>query len=102
RDGGQAGPSAGGHGAPEPGPTVPPRLVQAEREVVKAALQLPEVVGKQFDELGDIAFLTALHRQLQLAIAAAGGAAAATSGPSWPAAVAAQLPPESEARAAVN
>jgi DNA primase len=107
RDGVQAGPGAGGQsqGAPDPGqagPAVPPRLVQAEREVVKAALQLPEVVGKQFDELGEMAFLAALHRQLQLAIAAAGGAAAATSGPSWPAAVAAQLPPESEARAAVN
>ena len=108
RDGqGQVGPGAGGQsqGAPDPGqagPAVPPRLVQAEREVVKAALQLPEVVGKQFDELGGMAFLTALYRQLQLAIAAAGGAAAATSGPNWPAAVAAQLPPESEARAAVN
>jgi len=91
-----------GAGQPGAGPAVPARLVQAEREVVKAALQLPDVVGKQFDELGEIAFLTALHRQLQLAIAAAGGAAAATAGPSWPAAVAAQLPPDSEARAAVN
>jgi DNA primase len=81
---------------------VPARLVQVEREVVKAALQLPDMVGKQFDELGEMAFLTALHRQLQQAVAAAGGAAAATPGPSWPAAVAAQLPAESEARAAVN
>jgi DNA primase len=88
--------------ATQAGPALPARLMQAEREVVKAALQLPDVVGKQFDELGEIAFLTALHRQLQLAIAAAGGAAAATAGPSWPAAVAAQLPPDSEARAAVN
>jgi len=83
-------------------PGVHPRLVQAEREVIKAALQVPDVVGKAFDELGLMAFLVAVHQQLQLAIAAAGGAAAATAGPSWPAAVAAQLPEGSEARSAVN
>ncbi|HTZ43811.1 MAG TPA: DNA primase [Jatrophihabitans sp.] len=89
---------------PEPAlsPAVPPRLAQAEREVIKAALQLPDVVGKQFDELGELAFLVAVHRQLQLAVAAAGGAAAATGGPAWPAAVADRLPPDSEARASVN
>ena len=96
-------PHSGPSAAPPDQPAgVPPRLAQVEREAVKAALQLPDVIGKQFDELGDLAFLTALHRQLQLAVAAAGGAAAATPGPGWPAAVAAQLPPESEARAAVN
>jgi DNA primase len=83
-------------------PELPPRLVQAEREVIKAALQLPDVVGKQFDELGEMAFRTPFHRQLQQAIAAAGGAAAALPGPDWPAAVAAALPPESQARAAVS
>jgi DNA primase len=103
----RAGGRSAGSGTPAqpaeaPPAGVPARLVQVEREVVKAALQLPDVVGKQFDELGEMAFLTALHRQLQQGIAAAGGAAAATPGPSWPAAVAAQLPPESEARAAVN
>jgi DNA primase len=98
-----AAPSTGDRPDGQAGPAgVPPRLVQVEREVVKAALQLPDVVGKQFDELGEMAFLTALYRQLQLAVAAAGGAAAAVPGPSWPATVAAQLPPESEARAAVN
>jgi DNA primase len=81
---------------------VPPRVVQGEREVIKAALQLPDTVGKQFDELGPLAFLVAVHQQLQSAIAAAGGAAAAQSGPSWPAKVADHLPPDSEARSAVN
>jgi DNA primase len=81
---------------------LPARLVQSEREVVKAALQLPDVVGKQFDELGELAFLAPLHRQLQQAIAAAGGAAAASPGPSWPAAVAARLPADSAAQGAVN
>ena len=102
---------AGGHPsemAPAAAPTddpaqaLPARLVQSEREVVKAALQLPDVVGKQFDELGELAFLAPLHRQLQQAIAAAGGAAAASPGPSWPAAVAARLPADSAAQAAVN
>ncbi len=88
--------------ATEQAPAVPARLVQDEREVIKAALQLPDVVGKQFDELGALAFRLGLHRQLQQAVAAAGGAAAASTGPSWPAAVAAQLPAGSEAAAMVN
>ncbi|MDQ2837655.1 MAG: DNA primase [Actinomycetota bacterium] len=81
---------------------VPPRVMQDEREVIKAALQLPDLVGKQFDELGPLAFLVAVHQQLQTAIGAAGGAAAAQTGPSWPAQVAEHLPPDSEARSAVN
>ncbi|MFL6163946.1 MAG: DNA primase [Jatrophihabitantaceae bacterium] len=113
RSGGRASrPAAGSStaadpGQPQPAPTgpaqaLPARLVQSEREVIKAALQLPDVVGKQFDELGELAFLAEPHRQLQQAIAAAGGAAAAMPGPSWPAAVAARLPPDSAAQAAVN
>jgi DNA primase len=86
----------------DPAQALPARLVQSEREVVKAALQLPDVVGKQFDELGELAFLAPLHQQLQQGIAAAGGAAAASPGPSWPAAVAARLPADSAAQAAVN
>jgi DNA primase len=81
---------------------VAPRIAQAEREVVKAALQLPAVVGTHFDELGSGAFLVALHQQLQTAIESAGGAAGAETGPAWVEKVAAHLPPESEARAAVN
>jgi DNA primase len=81
---------------------VSPRVAQHEREVIKAALQLPDTVGKQFDELGAGAFLVAVHQQLQAAIAAAGGAAAASTGPSWVQLVAEHLPPDSEARGAVN
>ncbi|MDQ1745097.1 MAG: primase [Pseudonocardiales bacterium] len=83
-------------------PGVPPKVGQAEREVIKAALQLPEVVAEQFDQLGPQAFLTAVHQQLQAAIAAAGGAAAGRTGPVWVERVAEHLPPGSEARAAVN
>jgi DNA primase len=83
-------------------PGVPPRVGQAEREVIKAALQLPEVVAEQFDQLGPQAFLTAVHQQLQAAIAAAGGAVAGRTGPVWVERVSEHLPPGSEARAAVN
>jgi len=93
---------------PAPAPTepaaeqVPARVAQTEREVVKAALQLPDVVGKQFDELGELAFAVPAHRQLQQAIQAAGGAASASPGPSWPAAVADRLPADSPVRVSVN
>ncbi len=83
-------------------PGVPPKVGQAEREVIKAALQLPEVVAEQFDLLGPQAFLTAVYQQLQAAVAAAGGAAAGRTGPAWVERVAEHLPPESEARTAVN
>ncbi|HEV2887850.1 MAG TPA: DNA primase [Jatrophihabitans sp.] len=81
---------------------VPPKVGQAEREVIKAALQLPDVVAEQFDQLGPMAFMTAVHQQLQAAIAAAGGAASGRTGPAWVERVAEHLPPGSEARAAVN
>ncbi|HEX8768380.1 MAG TPA: DNA primase [Jatrophihabitans sp.] len=93
-------PAAPGQAGAVPG--VSPKVGQAEREVIKAALQLPEVVAEQFDQLGPQAFLTAVHQQLQTAIAAAGGAAAGRTGPAWVERVAEHLPPGSEARAAVN
>ncbi|MDQ1721729.1 MAG: primase, partial [Pseudonocardiales bacterium] len=62
----------------------------------------PDVVAEQFDQLGPLAFLTAVHQQLQIAIAAAGGAAAGRTGPAWVERVSEHLPPGSEARAAVN
>jgi DNA primase len=78
------------------------KVAQTEREVLKAVLQLPQVIGAQFDTLGADAFLIAVHQQLHAAISAAGGASDAVAGPGWVQAVMAHLPPESEARAAVN
>jgi DNA primase len=95
-------PTVAAAGGPPADDGVPAQVATTEREVIKAALQLPDAVGKQFDELGPSAFLLAVHQQLQAAIAAAGGATGAQSGPGWPAAVAEQLPPESQARLAVN
>ncbi|MDP9094795.1 MAG: DNA primase [Actinomycetota bacterium] len=58
-------------------------VASVEREVLKVALQLPAVAGPQFDALTEDAFLLPAHRSLRGAIAAAGGTAAAVSGPAW-------------------
>jgi DNA primase len=81
---------------------VPPRLAHLEREVLKAVLQYPATVGTQFDVLGPIAFQVALHRQLQQAIASAGGATSETAGPAWLDRIAEHLPPDAEARTSLN
>jgi DNA primase len=62
-------------------------VVNVEREALKVALQLPAVAGPQFDTLAAEAFLLPAHRKLRLAIASAGGTAAAVTGPAWTAAV---------------
>jgi DNA primase len=62
-------------------------VASVEREVLKVALQLPAVAGPQFDALPDDAFLVDAHQRLRGAIAAAGGTAAAVSGPAWTSAV---------------
>jgi DNA primase len=62
-------------------------VVSVEREVLKVALQLPAVAGPQFDALEPDAFLVPAHRSLREAIAGAGGASAASSGPSWMSAI---------------
>jgi DNA primase len=78
-----------------PGPTaVDDAVVSVEREVLKVALQLPAVAGPAFDALPESAFLVTAHRQVRVAIAAAGGTAAALSGPAWTAAVEEHLPAE--------
>ena len=81
---------------------VPPKLAQDEREVIKAGLQLPDIVGEPFDELRAGAFMVALHQQLYTAMAAAGGAKGNTGGAVWVQKVREHLPSESEAYAAVN
>ncbi|PZS12395.1 MAG: DNA primase [Pseudonocardiales bacterium] len=66
-------------------------VTSVEREVLKIALQLPAVAGPQFDALAEDAFLLPAHRRLRQAIAAAGGTAAAVTGPAWTSAVEAHL-----------
>jgi DNA primase len=80
---------------------VPRQVASIEREALKAVLQLPAAVAKDFDELGDQAFLVAVHGQIQQAIARSGGAAQGVTGPAWIELVSDHLPAESEARGAV-
>jgi DNA primase len=92
---------APGSAAPSPpAERVDETVVAVEREALKVALQLPAVAGPQFDELAAEAFLLPAHRELRTAIAAAGGTAAALTGPEWTARVEAHLP--EELRSGVN
>jgi DNA primase len=69
-------------------------VVRVEREVLKIALQIPAIAGPQFDALAEDAFLHPAHRSLRAAIAAAGGAATASSGPGWIEAIERQMSDE--------
>jgi DNA primase len=66
-----------------------PRL-RRQREVVKAALQVPAISGPAYDELPDEAFTHPAYTALHRAIRDAGGAAAGQDGPEWLEAVSAQ------------
>jgi DNA primase len=81
--------------APAPAEADPAKVDEAvvavEREVLKVALQLPAVAGPEFDALEPHAFLIDAHRQVRVAIAAAGGTSAGVSGPAWTESIAAQL-----------
>ncbi|NHC12592.1 DNA primase [Motilibacter deserti] len=59
----------------------------AEREAVKAALQMPDVVGATFDALPESVFTHPMHMAVAAAVRAAGGAGAAVPGPAWVGAV---------------
>jgi DNA primase len=82
------------------GPAVPKLdegVVHVEREVLKVALQFPEIAGPQFDYLADEAFTHPGHQAVRRAVAAAGGTEAAAraglTGPGWADAVAEHLDP---------
>jgi DNA primase len=88
----------GGGQPARPAPAAAERVDEAvaavEREVLKIALQVPAIAGPQFDALAEEAFLLPAHQKLRRAIAAAGGTAAAVSGPAWTSSVEAHLPDE--------
>ena len=73
-------------------PAVDEAVAALEREVLKVAVQLPAVAGPEFDTLTPDAFVLEGHRLVLSAIAAAGGTAAAVTGPAWTDAICAQLP----------
>ena len=58
--------------------------VAVEREAVKSALQVPQVAGPSFDAVPSAAYTDPDYAAVAEAVAAAGGAAAATvTGPAW-------------------
>ncbi|NHC45031.1 DNA primase [Motilibacter aurantiacus] len=71
-----------------PGPRPSRAFLVAEREALKAALQMPDVVGATFDVLPESAFTEPRHVAVARAItAAAGRVADAVPGPAWVGAV---------------
>jgi DNA primase len=54
-----------------------------EREVLKLAVQVPQLAGPVFDALEESAFTEPTYASIRQAVASAGGAAAARSGPEW-------------------
>src|SRR5262249_56252882 len=58
-----------------------------EREALKLALQEPALAGLTFDAVDETVYAHPMHAAIRQGIAAAGGAAGATGGPGWIAAV---------------
>jgi DNA primase len=54
-----------------------------EREVLKLAVQVPQLAGPMFDAVDEAAFTHPMYVLIRRAIAAAGGAVAGRSGPEW-------------------
>jgi DNA primase len=57
--------------------------VAVEREVLKLAVQVPQLAGPVFDALDETSFTEPTYVAIRRALAAAGGVAAARSGPEW-------------------
>ncbi|AWB85116.1 DNA primase [Corynebacterium liangguodongii] len=62
-----------------------------QREALKIALQYPGLAGDYFDGINPDAFTNPAYRQVRDAMTKAGGAAAASEGPRWIAAVAGEM-----------
>lgn len=72
-----------GHRAEQPRPDSADPAVQVEREVLKIAVQRPALAGPAFDALDKNVFTVPGYAAVRVAIAEAGGAAAAVAGASW-------------------
>ena len=72
----------------KPDPRDPALLV--ERELLKLALQFPQLLGPHFDSLEPKAFTAAAHSLVHTAVAAAGGTVAGSGGEDWVSRVRAQ------------
>jgi DNA primase len=74
-------PRSGRRAPAVPGPDDP--AVAVEREVLKLAVQLPQLAGPVFDAIEESAFTEPTYAAIRRAMAGAGGAATATAGPRW-------------------
>jgi DNA primase len=74
-----------GRGAAGPGerPRPDDPSLSVEREVLKLAVQAPQLAGPLFDAVDETAFSNATYATIRRAIAGAGGAAAGHGGPEW-------------------
>jgi DNA primase len=70
---------------PRPDPRDPSLIV--EREVAKLVVQRPALAGPMFDALGEECFTSPAYLAIRAAVAKSGGAARATGGAEWVAAV---------------
>ncbi|MQA14811.1 MAG: DNA primase [Pseudonocardiaceae bacterium] len=78
--------AAGSEGPGPEGPAPPSRTdlrLAAQRNVLKAALQLPALAGPVYDTLPDEAFGHPAYCEVHRAVLAAGGCSAGLSGPEW-------------------
>jgi DNA primase len=78
---GDARPAGGRRPPPRPSPNDP--AVAVEREVLKLAVQAPQLAGPVFDALDEAAFTEPTYAAIRRAVAGAGGTAAGRSGPEW-------------------
>jgi DNA primase len=68
---------------PPPRPSRDDPAVAVEREVLKLAVQVPQLAGPLFDALDETSFTEPTYQAIRAALAAAGGVSAARSGPAW-------------------
>ena len=78
---GEAAPRGGRRPVARPAADDP--AVAVEREVLKLAVQVPQLAGPVFDALDEASFTEPTYAAIRRALAAAGGVATARSGPAW-------------------
>ena len=73
--------SRNGRAAARPAPDDP--ALEVQREVLKLAVQSPQLAGPLFDAVDETAFTDGTYAAIRRAIGEAGGAAAGRAGPGW-------------------
>jgi DNA primase len=68
---------------PAPRPNRDDPALAVEREVLKLAVQVPQLAGPVFDALDETSFTEPTYALIRKAMSAAGGTSAARSGPEW-------------------